>query len=150
MLLILAWRNIWRNPVRSLVVLGAIGMGIWAALFMSGFATGMVRSYVDGNIATVVAHIQLHHPQYKKEKEAAFILPEADKLATILENDPRVKAWTGRTLAGGMISSAKASRGVTIKGVLPENEAAATRLKENIVEGTYFETDRKLQNLMGE
>lgn len=149
MLLILAWRNIWRNPTRSLVVLGAIGMGIWAALFMTGFATGMVRSYIDGSIANVVAHIQLHHPGYEKEKEVKFSIPAVPSMAEFLDKDPAVKAWSTRTLAGGMISSAKASRGVTIKGVIPDKEAATSKLSENITEGAYFEPGRKFQILVG-
>ncbi len=149
MLFILAWRNIWRNPTRSLVVLGAIGMGIWAALFMTGFATGMVRTYIDGNIATVVAHIQIHHPEYEKEKEAKFSIPEAAILGEALNKDPEIKAWSARTLASGMISSAKASRGVTIKGVIPDKEASTSKIKENLTEGTYFEQGRKMQILLG-
>ncbi|MEY4135129.1 MAG: hypothetical protein RL386_1479 [Bacteroidota bacterium] len=149
MLLILAWRNIWRNPARSLVVLGAIGTGIWAALLMTGFATGMVRSYIDGSIANVVAHIQLHHPGYEKEKEVKFSIPAVPSMAEFLDKDPGVKAWSTRTLAGGMISSAKASRGVAIKGVIPDKEATASKLKENITEGAYFEPGRKFQILVG-
>jgi len=149
MLLILAWRNIWRNPARSLVVLGAIGMGIWAALFMTGFATGMVRSYIEGNIANVIAHIQVHHPEYEKENEAKLYLHEAEALTAIIDKDQNIKAWSARTLAGGMISSAKASRGITIKGVVPEQEALTSNLKENLTEGTYFEQGRKLQILLG-
>lgn len=149
MLLILAWRNIWRNPARSIVVLGAIGMGIWAALFMTGFATGMVRSYIEGNIANVIAHIQVHHPEYEKENEAKLYLREAGALTDTLDKDPYIKAWSARSLASGMISSAKASRGVTIKGVVPDQEALAGNIKENLTEGTYFEQGRKLQILLG-
>jgi len=149
MLLILAWRNIWRNPTRSLVVLGAIGMGIWAALFMTGFATGMVRGYIEGNIATVVAHIQIHHPEYEQEKEAKFSIPGVPTLLGAMEKDAGVKAWSARTLAGGMISSAKASRGVTIKGIVPGKEALTSKIKENITEGAYFESGRKFQILLG-
>lgn len=150
MYLILAWRNIWRNPTRSLVILGAISMGIWAALFMTGFATGMVRTYIDGNIANVVAHIQVHHPDYEKEKEAKLSIPGADALTGALSQDPGVKAWSARTLASGMISSAKASRGVTIKGIVPVQEASASKLQENLKEGVYFEQGRKMQILLGE
>ena len=147
--LVLAWRNIWRNPTRSLVILGAIGMGIWAALFMTGFATGMVRTYIDGNIANVVSHIQVHHPEYEKEKEAKFSIPGEVALTRALGEDHRIKAWSARTLASGMISSAKASRGVTIKGVVPIREASVSRLQENLIEGGYFEEGRKMQILLG-
>ena len=50
MLLTIAWRNIWRSRTRSLVVIGAIVMGIWALVFMISFTVGMVKSYVDNAI----------------------------------------------------------------------------------------------------
>ena len=39
---VMAWRNIWRNRLRSWVIIIAVALGIWAAIFMTGFAQGMV------------------------------------------------------------------------------------------------------------
>ena len=36
LLLRMAWRNIWRNPVRSSVVFVSMGLGVWAGLFLMG------------------------------------------------------------------------------------------------------------------
>lgn len=149
MLPILAWRNIWRNPTRSLVVILAISMGIWAALFMSGFATGMIRDYIDSNISNVVGHIQIHHPDYGREKDVRLKVDPLPGLEAFLASQTQVRAYSARTLATGMVSTANGSRGILIQGVRPDQEAAVSNLRQNIREGTYFEEGRKNQILLG-
>ncbi len=145
---ILAWRNLWRSPTRTLVLIGAIALGVWAALFMTGFATGMIKSYINNAIDQVISHIQIHHPQYALDQDVRLMLdkPEA-YLAKIQENEA-VKAAAIRTLANGMISSAKGARGIKVKGVEPEAEAALMGLDQQIVEGTYLEGKRKNEILI--
>ena len=150
MLPILAWRNIWRNPTRSLVVILAISMGIWAALFMSGFATGMIRDYIDSNISNVVGHIQIHHPDYAREKDVRLQVDPLPGLEAFLASQAPVRAYSARTLATGMVSTANGSRGILIQGVRPDQEAVVSNLRQNIREGTYFEEGRKNQILLGQ
>ena len=149
MVLLLAWRNIWRNPVRSLVVIFAIALGIWADLFMTAFATGMVEHYVETTISRVVSHIQVHRPDYQKDRDVRFVVEDLPAVSTLLEKNPAVIAFSPRTLANGMISSTKGSRGVQIKGVVPNREAAVSKLQEQIIEGEYFEKNKKNQILLG-
>ena len=36
----LAWRNLWRNHRRTIVMLSAIGIGAWAMIFMTALMRG--------------------------------------------------------------------------------------------------------------
>ncbi len=148
MLPILAWRNIWRNPTRSLVVILAIGIGIWAALFMTGFATGMGRSYVNNAIADVVSHLQVHHPGFREQQEVSYRLDRPEVLERTASALPEVKAVSLRTLTNAMLASGQGVRGVQVKGVEPEAEAAISGLNDNVREGGYFD-GRKNQILLG-
>ena len=38
----LAWRNLWRNHRRTLIMLAAITLGVWAMIFMTALMRGMV------------------------------------------------------------------------------------------------------------
>lgn len=145
---ILAWRNIWRNPTRSLVVILAIGLGIWAAMFMTGFATGMSQSYIDNTIADRVSHIQIHHPDYDLDKDAKFIIEDANTVDGFLQQSGAGIHESQRTQASGMIASSKATRGIQISGIVPEAEASVTKLDHKIIEGDYFSEDRKNQILI--
>ena len=56
----IAWKNLWRNKVRSFVVISAIGLGLWAGIFGSAFVTGMMKSKVDNVVKNETSHFQIH------------------------------------------------------------------------------------------
>lgn len=147
MLPTLAWRNIWRSRTRSLVVIAAIAIGVWAAITMTGFATGMMRSYVNGAIETYISHIQIHHPQFTEEQESRFTIPRPEELCRELAVIPEVKGAALRSVTTGMIASSHGTRGVMIKAVQPEQEKAVTVLAEKMVKGNYF-TERRRNSLL--
>lgn len=149
MIPILAWRNIWRSRTRTLVVIGAIAMGVWAALFMSGFATGMMNSYVDNAIEQVVSHIQIHHPEFEQDKDVKYRIPDPEALQATLAADPDVQAVSIRSLSNGMIASSQMTRGVEVNGVVPEMEKNIRGLDQLVVAGEYFGESRGNQILIG-
>mgnify|MGYP003674500174 CR=1 FL=1 len=51
-LFMLAWRNLWRNHRRTLIMLAAIGVGIWAMIFMTALTQGMVNEMTTPPIST--------------------------------------------------------------------------------------------------
>ncbi|MFN7116166.1 MAG: ABC transporter permease [Saprospiraceae bacterium] len=143
MIPILSWRNIWRNRTRSLVVITAIALGIWAAMFMSGFATGMVKGYLNDNIANVVSHIQMHNPQYAKEKDVKMTLSDAEAKLNNISKFQNIKAATVRTLVNGMIASSKEARGIQVKGIDPQAETQVSTIAEKIIEGEYLDVNKR-------
>jgi putative ABC transport system permease protein len=150
MILIMSWRNIWRHPMRSLVVIGAIAIGVWAALFMTGFASGMVRGYIDKAVTHIVSHIQAHHPEYEQDYDVNFFLSDGLRVAERLREHPEVVAISARTLVDGMISSTKGARGVRVKAVNAAEEADVSQLDKLIVEGEYFGDVRRNELLISQ
>ncbi len=138
MLFRIAWRNIWRNPTRSWVVIMAIALGVWAVIFLMGFSIGMGNSYVDGAIRLEVSHIQVHHPEYLQDRDVKFYLENADSLAALVGEEDGVVVVSPRTIVNGMVSSARGSRALRVRGVDPEVEAAISRLDQKLVEGAYL------------
>ncbi len=149
MIALLAWRNIWRNPTRSLVVIIAIALGIWAAIFMTGFATGMANSYVNNAIQNILSHVQVHVPAYQEEPDVAHFFPNPDELRTVARQQGAVQGLSMRTMVNGMVASSHSSRGVEIRGVVPDQEAAVTRLKEKTVDGEFFSESRRNPIMLG-
>jgi len=148
MILKIAWRNIWRSRTRSLVVIGAIIVGVWAEIFLMSFSEGMVKSYIDNSIRSEISHIQIHHPEFPKDREAIYIIENASALQQALQSTTYVKAATVRSLSNAMVSSAKGARGVQVKAVDPATESAVTGLDTKIVEGQYFHPDGRNQILL--
>ena len=142
MLFKIAWRNIWRNPTRSLVIILAIAIGLWAAIFLLAFSWGMNEQRVREAINNEVSHFQVHAPRFKENYSPRLVIPGGDKVLDQLRKEQPVDAVTWRVVTMGMIGSAKTSNSVRINGIDPPQEAAVTHLKEKLVEGSYFEENR--------
>ncbi len=150
MLFNIAWRNVWRHPVRSAVVMVAIALGIWSGLFMMAFSWGITESRTRDVIDTQTSHLQLHPQQFEAGEEMQHFLPEAEALLSSLASRPEVKAATGRTLASGMLESTSGNFAVQIIGVDPEREAVMTQLRDRMIGGEYLAEDRRPVALIGE
>jgi ABC-type lipoprotein release transport system permease subunit len=60
----LAWRNLWRNHRRTLIMLAAIVIGVWAMIFMTALMRGMVDDMVKDGVSVLPGHVQIHHPAF--------------------------------------------------------------------------------------
>ena len=48
-----AWRNIWRNKLRSLVVIASVAVGLFAGMFMMAFYSGLAKQEIASVIETI-------------------------------------------------------------------------------------------------
>lgn len=138
MLIKIASRNIWRSKKRSLIIITAVTIGLWAGIFMMAFYNGMIEQRVNTAITSELSHIQLHHSEFIKEYELKYHLPKGRKMLEFIAKDSTAKAASGRIVIKGMIASASGSSGITINGVMPNEEQTLTNLKEKIIKGNYF------------
>jgi len=77
-LLRLAWRNLWRNHRRTLIMLLAIVLGTWAMIFMTALMRGMVSQMVADGISVLPGHVQVHHPDYRDDPSIANLIAISD------------------------------------------------------------------------
>ena len=150
MLTKIASRNIWRSKKRSLIIIAALSIGLWAGIFIMAFYNGMIEQRINAAIASELSHIQLHHPEFREDYEIKYYLPEGRKMLEIIKKDSNVKATTGRIIIKGMIASASGSSGITINGVIPEQEELVTNLKGKLIKGNYFNPKKENEILLSE
>jgi ABC-type lipoprotein release transport system permease subunit len=150
MLTKIASRNIWRSKKRSLIIIASVSIGLWAGIFIMAFYNGMIEQRINAAIASELSHIQLHHPEFRKEYEIKYYLPEGRKMLEKIKKDSNVKAATGRIIIRGMIASASGSSGITINGVMPEQEKLVTNLKGKLIKGNYFNPKKGNEILLSE
>ena len=134
----LAWRNLWRNHRRTLIMLSAITVGVWAMIFMTALMRGMVDDMLLNGIRNLPGEVQIHHPQYRDDPSINnSIEPPDEKLLRALQI-PEVKAWTKRVRVPAVISSERDSRGVTLIGVDPASEVQIGFDPDDIIEGRFL------------
>lgn len=149
MLVVLAWRNIWRNRVRSVVIITSIALGLLAGLFLMGLYDGMLNSRLKTVIEREVAHLQMHHPKFKEDFEAFYTIQDCDKMLADLSVLNEVKAVSARSVANGMLATSTGSAGVLIFGVVPERENDVSQLSDKRIEGEGFVAGKRNQVLIG-
>jgi putative ABC transport system permease protein len=150
MLLTLAWRNIWRNKKRSLIIISAIAVGLCCGLFASATMFGMWDSMINTTIDRDLGHFQIHAKSYEDEKLVTDTIPDFQNVIAVIKSYKNVKGVSSRTLIEGMASSASTSNGVRILGIDPSNEINVTSIHKQIINGSYFGEDWKNQIVIGE
>ncbi|MFZ9943212.1 MAG: ABC transporter permease [Bacteroidia bacterium] len=149
MLILIAWRNIWRNKVRSLVVMLSIAVGLWAGLTVMSFSFGMYQGHIQHVILYQLSHLQLHHPNFRSELALSDSLRNADALERGIRALPQVKATVRRVVSSGMVVTASGSAGVLLVGTVPGDEQRVTGLDSMIMEGSYFTDVTKKEMIIG-
>lgn len=146
----ISWRNIWRHPARSGVLIAAIVAGIWAGITISGLTNGIIEQRFNNLIQDDLTHLQVHHPEFLAERESPMILSQADSILSFLESDSLVASAAPRTIVDGMIQSSVTTSGVQVRGIDPGLERQTTTFHENLTSGEYLNSDLRNPLLMGE
>ncbi|WP_276370222.1 FtsX-like permease family protein [Chryseolinea sp. H1M3-3] len=148
-ILAMSWRNIWRNKVRSVIIIASVTFGLFAGLFVLGLYEGMMDSRVRTVIDTEVAHLQMHHPHFEDDYEPGFVLPAKNKLTESILKNAHVKTMTTRSVVQGMLANATGTAGVQINGIEMTKESLVSHLGDNIIDGKGLSENRKNSILVG-
>lgn len=154
MIWIIAWRNIWRNKVRSLIVIMAISLGLLGGIFSSGVMKGMGDQRVREAVSRETSHIQIHIPAYLEDNDIQFTIPRKDfmRLSDILDTMKQISGWSPRIKFQAMANSADANTGVMVFGVMPKKESMVSEIKCTICDscGEYLDPKKKDMIVVGE
>jgi putative ABC transport system permease protein len=148
MIVLMAWRNIWRNKARSIVIIISIMLGLFAGISILALYKGMIHAKVRTVIDRESGHIQIHHVQFKDDYMPEFVIADTNVL-TKIKQATGVRAVTNRAVTTGMITTTTGSAGVNIYGIEPESEKEISKLDQKIIEGNYFNTDTRNPIVIG-
>jgi ABC-type lipoprotein release transport system permease subunit len=135
----LAWRNLWRNHRRTIVMLSAITIGVWAMIFMTALTRGMVNDMIRDGISALPGHVQVHHPEFRDDPSINNLIPTPDSSLTELFSQAGLDGWASRVKVPAVISSERESRGVTLLGVDPVLERSLDAIGSVIADGRGLE-----------
>jgi ABC-type lipoprotein release transport system permease subunit len=134
MLIFIAWRNIWRNPVRSLLTVSALAGGMVMVILYASLLEGISRQMVQYATQLSSAHLQVHRQAFIDDQDLYATLPwpyleQMEKRFPALHFAPRL-------YAAALASSRESSTGVLIKAVDPRREAAVTSMLAHVRQGS--------------
>ena len=151
MLITIAWRNLWRNHRRSLIMLAAIAIGLWGMIWMTALMRGMVDQMIDDAISTLSGHIQIHAEGYLDDPSIEHTLPGISQnppLHTLL-NSQQVTAWSQRIRVPAVVRSERDVYGITLVGIDPQRETGLSFIADSVSEGQYLESVDDKHVLLG-
>ena len=136
----LAWRNLWRNHRRTVIMLAAVILGTWAMIFMTALMRGMVTDVVKEGIAALPGHVQVHHPDYRDDPSVANLVPISDTDITARFATAGFTGWASRVRVPAVVTSEYDSRGITLLGIDPARERDLTFIDYADVDGRFLES----------
>jgi len=140
----IAWRNVFRNPRRTGIVVTAVAVGVAGAVLTMATNYGMIFQMVENAIARDLGHVQVHAPGYADDPGIEHRLPDGGRaIAREIEADSRVRACAPRLRGEALVFSPRASSGASLVGVDPAREREVTRVADSLVEGEYLGAGRR-------
>jgi ABC-type lipoprotein release transport system permease subunit len=151
----IAWRNLWRNPRRTLITMTAIAVGYAALLVFACLLEGMRQQMVETSTSSGLSHLQVHAPGYYPDRSIYETLGgregvDVSGLLATITSDPQVRAAAPRAYGYGLISSGEHSAGAEILGVEPVQEQQLTTLPTRLVGGSYLSEHMPKGVVLGE
>jgi len=145
----MAFRNIWRSPVRTILTLSAIAFAAIILVFMVSFQLGSYEAMVNSSVKIYTGHIQIQAEGYNEKKSMRFVISSPKKIAETVEKIEEIKSYSFRANGFSLVSSENRARGVLVTGIDPEGEAEISTIAGLIREGEYFAPGDREKVLIG-
>ncbi len=134
----LAWRNLWRNPRRTLITLIVVSVGLWSVLFFNSFLVAWGESSKDEVLGLLVGSGQIHAPGYMDDPNIATLMAPPGPALLAALNAPEIAAWSARLVLPGVAVSEYKTLPANIVGVDPEAEKRLSSIPAKVVQGRYL------------
>ena len=131
MLMRLSWKNIWRNKFRSILILSAIAIGLFAGTFTVAFIAGWGRATIETEICNQLSHTQIHTPDFSYNYDINSYFLE-DRIAPVVDSVTHLNSVSYRLKLYGVLASASNTVGTFVHAIDPEEEKATTTIYQYI------------------
>ena len=145
----MAWRNIWRNPRRTILTISAIAFACVLLIFMLSFQFGSYDTMINSSVKINTGHLQIQAKDYYQNNKIRLAVAQPAQMEQILDSIPQVKAYTSRARAFALASSQTRTYGTLVVGVDPTKEARVSTLGSIIRQGSYLSAGRGGNDLTG-
>ncbi len=141
--LLVAWRNLWRNPRRTWLTAGGMAFSMWLVILFMSVQAGMYNDVRDLAARMGSGHAQVQHRRYLDDARLRYTVPAATELTRSLADLPTVAATTPRAEAFALVSADQGdgeerSFGAMVVGVDPRGEQDVSLLPASLVDGSYL------------
>ncbi|MGM0601491.1 MAG: ABC transporter permease [Candidatus Rifleibacteriota bacterium] len=126
----LAWRNIWRNPTRTLVQILVIAGSLFFVIWMENIAVGSYRKMVEESVKGGSGHLAFQHEDYLGQRRSEQVIA-TQKLLPEINRIKQVKDALPRLQLPGLLRSSRENVSAMVVGVDFEVETRVNTILES-------------------
>ena len=134
----LAWRNLWRQPRRTWLTVGAIMFSNMLLVLMISLQFGMYGLMIDNTLQAFTGHLQIQAPGYIDDQKMRQTVDDVVPLASNLRDHFDSDSIAARATAFALVSSEERSYGTAVIGVEPTYERNVSTLPGLVSQGRYL------------
>lgn len=145
----LAWRNLWRQPRRTWLTIGAIVFSNVLLVFLMSFQFGMYDLMIENSLRAVTGHMQVQRLGYVDNQRMRQVVPDVSSLAGAIRDQLGVNSVAARAQAFALASSETRSYGVAVVGVDPIFEPGVSNIPGLVDRGRFLEDATAAEIVIG-
>ena len=145
----LAWRNLWRQPRRTWLTVGAMVFSNALLVFMISIQFSTYELMIDNTLQAFTGHIQVQAPGYKDDLKIRQVVPDVTSLASSLRRELGLETIAARAAAFALASSEERTYGLQIYGVETQFESFVSTIPGLIRDGRYLKNPNASEIVIG-
>ncbi|MCB9497711.1 MAG: ABC transporter permease [Fibrobacteria bacterium] len=138
MLLLMAWRNLWRNRSRSLITMASVFFAVLLATVMTALQIGSYDRMVENVAGQYTGYLQVHRRGYWDDKSLDNAFAQDEVLLGRILSVPRVRGIAPRLETFALASNGNTTLGCQVVGISPHDEDRITGLGAKVSAGRYL------------
>jgi len=145
----LAWRNLWRQPRRTWLTIGAMVFSNALLVFMISIQLSTYGLMIDNTLQAFTGHIQVQAPGYKDDLKMRQLVPDVTSLASMLRRELGLETIAARGAAFALASSEERTYGLQVVGVETQFESFVSTIPGLVRDGRYLKDQNASEIVVG-
>lgn len=146
---ILAWRNLWRNKGRTLILAGAVTWTFALFLITLGIQDDQHGQMGREAARGVGGDVLVHAEGWWDVQTGDLVVQDPDALVATIAAVPGVEHVVPRVLSNGLAQSARESAGLRLMGIDPTRQAQVDDPARYLVEGDFLDANHEAPLVLG-
>ena len=133
-----AIRHLKRNRGRTILTLLAVLIPVYFLVFMFGMSNSIVSDMFETATRVDTGHLQIRHVERRGMGSAIPLMHDSKSVLAAVDQIDGIEWRTVRLDMPAMASAADRSQAVHVQGVIPEEIAPISSIRDLVVKGTYL------------
>lgn len=134
----LAFRNIFRNPLRTFITAAAVFFAVIFCMLMRSVQHGTYENMIQNVVGFYNGYVKVNQQGFWEEKSLDNTLLDTPELRENLLKHANVKTVVPRLETFALAAAGELTKGVIVTGVDPEAEQNVVDIEAKIKQGSYF------------